>query len=89
LEHLTREELRRDPEVWRIICNGGIDDFVDALNGYNCIWSNHVANSWDNGRVIMDGKHFSINPKLIEVTTGMENSGQQYKRDMKTPILKI
>lgn len=37
----------------------------------------------------MDGKHFSINPKLIEVTTGMENSGQQYKRDMKTPILKI
>lgn len=65
LEPPTEEEFRRDPKVWRVLCNGGVDGFVDALNGYNPSWSKQVADSWDDSRVMVDGKHFSINPKLI------------------------
>lgn len=47
LEPTTGNEFIGDQEVWRILCNGVIDDFMDALNGDNLIWSSQVVDSWD------------------------------------------
>lgn len=45
LKPSTGEEFIRDPVVWQILCNGGIEGFIDALNGHNPSWSRQVVDS--------------------------------------------
>lgn len=75
--------------MWRILCNGDVDSFVDVLNGYNPSCSRYVTNSWNGGRVVVDERLFSINLELIVVANGLENSSWQYNRKMKIPIFEI
>lgn len=35
LEPPTGDEFRMNLKVWRILCRGGVDRFMDALNGHN------------------------------------------------------
>lgn len=39
LEPPMGKELRRDPTVWRILWDGRIEGFLDALNGHNSKWT--------------------------------------------------
>lgn len=72
-----------------MLCNGGIDSFVDALNGHNPTWSRQVADSWDEGRVQVDGRHFSISLEFIEATMGMANLGRRYSIYTRTSISEV
>lgn len=72
-----------------IICNGDVEIFANILNGYNPSWSIQVVDSWDEDRMVVNGKHLSINPYLIGAATCMENSGWLYSRDMKNLISKM
>jgi len=35
MELIMGEELTRDPTIWRILYEGGIEGFIDSLNGQN------------------------------------------------------
>lgn len=39
IKHESREEFKEDVVVWRILYNGGIQGFVDALQGFDENWS--------------------------------------------------
>lgn len=62
---------------------------MDALNGHISTWKRKVAESWNEGRVTMDGRQFTIFLEMIEVVTGMENVGQRHNRKMWNLIIKF
>lgn len=73
LEPSTREDFKRDLVVWRILCNNGVDGFLDALNGYNIKWSRQVVDSWDERKVVVDGKRLTFSTELIATTIKMKS----------------
>lgn len=83
------EEITHDQIVYHILCNEGIDNFVEDMNDHNPNWSRQVVTKWNGHSVLLEGCHFSINPKLIKATIGIVNSSRRYNNDMRTSISKI
>ena len=62
---------------------------MDALNGHNPRWSRLVSKTCDEDQIMVEGCHFTINSKLIEVAIEMVNSSRRHSREEKTPIFKV
>lgn len=72
------------PKVFEILANGGVAGFINALQGHLEEWSRKVIQTWDEGRVTVDGDPMIVYAELITTTTGMSNDGFKLLRDVGT-----
>lgn len=50
VELSSLDEIKNNPLVWNIICEGGLKNFINTYKGHDDNISLEVARSWENGR---------------------------------------
>ena len=93
-EDMTGERSRKEPvgevekrknkgKVWKELEKGGVANFVEKLHGFDPEVTNSMVNSWNNGRVKVNGVSFQITEEVVAEVTGIPMEGFKFYRDKK------
>jgi hypothetical protein len=53
------------------------------LHGWNKIVTQHFADNWDEGNIILHGRRVKVDEKLIYEVTNLSTKGKKFYRDRK------
>lgn len=65
VEPSSLDKVKRNPLVWNIICEGGLEKFINACKGHNDVIFLEVANSWENGKYFVNDREVVFSLKTI------------------------
>lgn len=92
--NMTGERSRKEPvgevqkwknkaKVWRELEKGGVTNFFEKLHGSDPEITNSMVNSWNNGKVKVNGVYFQITEDVVAEVTGIPMEGHKFFRDKK------
>ena len=93
-EDMTGERSRKEPvgevqkwknkgKVWKELEKGGVANFFEKLHGSDPEITNSMVNSWNKGKVKVNGVYFQITEEVVAEVTGMPMEGHKFFRDKK------
>ena len=93
-DDMTGERSRKEPvgeaqkwknkgKVWKELEKGGVTNFLEKLHGFDPAVTNNMVNSWNNGKVKVNGTYFQITEEVVAEVTGLPMEGHKFFRDKK------
>lgn len=93
-EDMTRERSRKElvgevekwknkGRVWKELEKGGVANFFENLHSFEPEVTNSMVNSWNNGKVKVNGVSFQITEEVVAEVMGIPMEGHKFYRDKK------
>ncbi|KAH9301430.1 hypothetical protein KI387_013013, partial [Taxus chinensis] len=78
IEPAACDSIKEDVELWNILLENGITNFLERMAGYSALVLYAVMASWSKGHVQIGNTHFTISTNAIADATGLPATGDIY-----------